>query len=56
VRDINAILVIPHVVSGLCRNKDVDARIKPAQDDSKSFAGRQTQFILAAQFSPDSGE
>src|SRR5271170_5176237 len=36
------------------RNKDVDTRDKPAQDDSKLFPASRIQVFLAAAFSPDS--
>src|SRR6266404_5017909 len=36
------------------REKDVDARIKSAQDDFNSLPGGPTQVILARKFFPDS--
>jgi hypothetical protein len=35
------------------RNKDVDPRVKPAQDDLRSFPARLTQVKLARELSPD---
>jgi hypothetical protein len=45
-------LTRPSTPSG-ARNKDVDTRDKPAQDDRKSFPASRIQVFLAA-ISPDS--